>query len=105
MIDLEPKPLVHKGNCSGNSCCPYGWSTSIVHNNHGTIVTHEDKRTPAERRVDDLRQEIAAIELSETSKKVASLKARVWDLERSDMQLLRDLMNERIKETYDGDDE
>lgn len=56
-------------------------------------------------RMTELREELAQLETQQRDELKRRLSTLFDGLSRPHMQLLRDLLNERIKETYDGDDE
>lgn len=58
-----------------------------------------------QKRIAELKQEIAKLEVEEDSSRRARLGALYKDMSREDMKLLREMLNNRIAETYDGDDE
>ena len=59
----------------------------------------------SDQRIADLKKELATLEAEKLAKFKLYLWSKVTRLNREEMIVLRNMMNDRIRETYDGDDE
>jgi len=59
----------------------------------------------SDQRIADLKKELANLESEKADKLATYLWSKVSGLNREEMIVLRNMMNDRIRETYDGDDE
>ena len=59
----------------------------------------------SDQRIADLKKELEILEAEKLAKFKLYLWSKVAGLNRDEMIVLRDMMNENIKATYDGDDE
>jgi hypothetical protein len=59
----------------------------------------------SDQRIAELKAELETLEAEKLATFLAYLWTKVAGLNRAEMIVLRDMMNENIKATYDGDDE